>query len=205
MSKQTPMIEGDGRDIFIVIDGVRIAKRGSPVRASQDLGVARAWLERARHRGEPRDRGHLRRRQGSLITRHDAPATRAHIYTTNPTTTKNTTHTTPSPTTPHRSPRTIATTSSTSATRSTATERPRPPRPCPPRPYHRYVHRDGDRHGRVNRATSLSFRGCAAGRSRPRSSAEQGLRSFVSGAKRASSGPKLIFYQEVGSQQTAIS
>ena len=30
MSKQTPMIEGDGRDIFIVIDGVRIAKRGSP-------------------------------------------------------------------------------------------------------------------------------------------------------------------------------
>jgi hypothetical protein len=30
MSKQTAMMEGDGRDIFIVVDGVRIAKRGSP-------------------------------------------------------------------------------------------------------------------------------------------------------------------------------
>jgi hypothetical protein len=39
----------DGVDIFVVVDGVKIAKRGQPRhRASQDVDIARAWMERAR-------------------------------------------------------------------------------------------------------------------------------------------------------------
>lgn len=67
----TAQIVSNGHDMFVVADGVRIAKRGRPrTPQAKDVGVSGARLERARQgrcqRARGRDQGLLRRRPGSL-------------------------------------------------------------------------------------------------------------------------------------------